>query len=907
MLDATTVVTSIIRPSEKVKLVIDTYPGSGRVSSSGTGTVRRGSVLSTRRVIAVITREDGGKEHGGLFIYKWTREDPPSLVLVTILAITPDFRVDLALLTSSQQPPAADPGTEVVPMSRADCVVDIHSDGMEFSFVCDEAQATQLRSESERLKKFESSEDEAPSQTHSWMAVYRPKLGDRRLISQYTRPYDLRDLYREPALSHGYAGNPGDEEVDAILIRDDWIRKTVYSRKDTFSTTHKLRVRVGTFNVNGKNPDASIRAWVQGREEGKTGLLDDPDMLFFGFQELDLSTGALLYSTSNLLETAWTSSIFSALGEKAGNYVKFASHQLVGMLILGFVRRGQRPYISEISTASIGVGIMGIMGNKGAVGIRFRFRHTIFTCVASHLAANDGLMEKRNSDYREIAHRLQFPLHAATPAEAAEQLNPVSSSIFESDVLIWMVNLNYRIEIPYGEVMEMTRPPMKAYNVPVLMEFDELSISKSNHLAFELFEESPITFPPTYRYFVNSGSLDIMRRPAWTDRILHMSSPASFVQQTVYSSHPEILLSDHKPVSADFIIETRTVDPELHSKVIIDTLRLVQTIGAIPDSPPKLRVESRTVSFGKIHYMQPLTQVVDIENTTSIACAFRMLPAQEGGSITPQWLTADIQYGLLLPSGRIRITLTALVDKNFARTIDPKVHSLETTIILHVEHGLDHFIVVNADFQPTCFAKSLDYLTHLPKSVRQSDGVATLNDNQAANIPRELMRIIDWLMTHPLHSRFNELFASSSSQDLLLLIREDLDTGDEFKFGDSARWTEEEITLAFGETLIYFLDSLVEPIVPESVHVLIGSSDSEDDGEFLDALPHVSVNVWVTLFAFLQFASNQSGVAIPEIDQADRIAATFAPILIRDRPDMNPEYRLSPLQKRAFLKRFLMV
>jgi hypothetical protein len=76
--------------------------------------------------------------------------------------------------------------------------------------------------------------------------------------------------------------------------------------------------------------------------------------------------------------------------------------------------------------------------------MRFRFRNTLITCVTSHLAANDGMVEKRNSDYREIIRRLQFPVNPATPAEAAEQLHPISSSIFESDVLIWMVcSLHY--------------------------------------------------------------------------------------------------------------------------------------------------------------------------------------------------------------------------------------------------------------------------------------------------------------------------------------------------------------------------------------------------------------------------------------------------------------------------------
>ena len=43
----------------------------------------------------------------------------------------------------------------------------------------------------------------------------------------------------------------------------------------------------------------------------------DPDMLVLGFQELDLSTEALLYSTKTVREEAWCVAIFAGLGEKA--------------------------------------------------------------------------------------------------------------------------------------------------------------------------------------------------------------------------------------------------------------------------------------------------------------------------------------------------------------------------------------------------------------------------------------------------------------------------------------------------------------------------------------------------------------------------------------------------------------
>jgi phosphatidylinositol-bisphosphatase len=46
------------------------------------------------------------------------------------------------------------------------------------------------------------------------------------------------------------------------------------------------------------------------------------DMLVLGFQEPDLSTEALLYSTSSIREDAWSLAVFTALGEKAIFYSK---------------------------------------------------------------------------------------------------------------------------------------------------------------------------------------------------------------------------------------------------------------------------------------------------------------------------------------------------------------------------------------------------------------------------------------------------------------------------------------------------------------------------------------------------------------------------------------------------------
>ncbi len=49
---------------------------------------------------------------------------------------------------------------------------------------------------------------------------------------------------------------------------------------------------------------------------------DDPDILVLAFQELDLSAGALLYSSEKTREDAWFTAAMAGLGEKAELYEK---------------------------------------------------------------------------------------------------------------------------------------------------------------------------------------------------------------------------------------------------------------------------------------------------------------------------------------------------------------------------------------------------------------------------------------------------------------------------------------------------------------------------------------------------------------------------------------------------------
>ena len=55
------------------------------------------------------------------------------------------------------------------------------------------------------------------------------------------------------------------------------------------------------------------------------------------------------------------------------------------------------------------------------------------------------MIDKRNADYLEITRRLEFPIDAPVLSSVLdeEQLVSISASIFETDVLIWLVGPNH--------------------------------------------------------------------------------------------------------------------------------------------------------------------------------------------------------------------------------------------------------------------------------------------------------------------------------------------------------------------------------------------------------------------------------------------------------------------------------
>mmetsp|Transcript_23089 Transcript_23089/g.60340 ORF Transcript_23089/g.60340 Transcript_23089/m.60340 type:complete len:401 (-) Transcript_23089:78-1280(-) len=296
-----------------------------------------------------------------------------------------------------------------------------------------------------------------------------------------------------------------------------------------------VTVRVGTFNLKGTPPKTEgdelrdIHEWV--------GAEDDADICAFGFQEVDEDPQTLMFNLASPKVEEWCQAIEAHLPE--GQYSRIATEQLVGIMIVVYVRDELCSRVTNIVAAVQPTGMMGF-GNKGGVAVRFDLDETGFCFVCTHLAAHQGAVDKRNTDFREVMTGLKFWQEGEVAAALQVQRH---------ERVIWMGDLNYRIDLERGPLMDLIADK----NYRDLLKADQLSLQREAGAVFKGFDEAAVTFAPTYKFDAGTDTYDTspkQRLPAWTDRVLFLSPDGLGVAALNYTSHPSIQFSDHKPVSA---------------------------------------------------------------------------------------------------------------------------------------------------------------------------------------------------------------------------------------------------------------------------------------------------------------------------------------------------------------------
>ncbi|XP_051047810.1 synaptojanin-1 isoform X11 [Phodopus roborovskii] len=355
-----------------------------------------------------------------------------------------------------------------------------------------------------------------------------------------------------------------------------------------YSKPKKIRVCVGTWNVNGGKQFRSIAFknqtltdWLldapklAGIQEFQDKRSKPTDIFAIGFEEMvELNAGNIVNaSTTN--QKLWAVELQKTLS-RDNKYVLLASEQLVGVCLFVFIRPQHAPFIRDVAVDTVKTGMGGAAGNKGAVAIRMLVHTTSLCFVCSHFAAGQSQVKERNEDFVEIARKLSFPM---------------GRMLFSHDYVFWCGDFNYRIDLPNEEVKELIRQQ----NWDSLIAGDQLINQKNAGQIFRGFLEGKVTFAPTYKYDLFSEDYDTSekcRTPAWTDRVLWRRRKwpfdrsaedldllnASFQDESkiLYTWTPGTLLhygraelktSDHRPVVALIDIDIFEVEAEERQKV----------------------------------------------------------------------------------------------------------------------------------------------------------------------------------------------------------------------------------------------------------------------------------------------------------------------------------------------------
>eukprot|EP01114_Cavostelium_apophysatum_P016387 TRINITY_DN4645_c0_g1_i2.p1 TRINITY_DN4645_c0_g1~~TRINITY_DN4645_c0_g1_i2.p1 ORF type:complete len:1277 (-),score=332.30 TRINITY_DN4645_c0_g1_i2:65-3436(-) len=289
----------------------------------------------------------------------------------------------------------------------------------------------------------------------------------------------------------------------------------------------KIKIFTGTFNIGGAAPSAL-----------DSFLMSNPpfDLIAIGVQEGKWKKDSDDKTTTEKSDMTNYSSLLRYHIGSEFEVISDVSMWEIGLIVLCHKKHFNS--IVNVETATKPTGFANVCGNKGGVGISFRFGDTSFCIINSHLPARAERILNRNQDFKDLVDGLDLGLKKV---DLANQFNH----------FIWLGDLNYRLDISRGKILHL----IEMQHWHALLKDDQLAKEKSAHRTFSFFEEGPITFMPTYRYErgVNEWSKKKLQNvPSYCDRILWKSLPGSKLHQHEYRCADTIMTSDHRPVLSTF-------------------------------------------------------------------------------------------------------------------------------------------------------------------------------------------------------------------------------------------------------------------------------------------------------------------------------------------------------------------
>ncbi|KAI0748589.1 Endonuclease/exonuclease/phosphatase [Daedaleopsis nitida] len=330
---------------------------------------------------------------------------------------------------------------------------------------------------------------------------------------------------------------------------------------DPQSTSKQTLVQIASYNTNlqaERGLPQDLVDWLAPTLQVSSFLARErraPDIVAVGFQELlPLHLGLAGFS-KHVIESR-NALILSQIEAHAPNkerYSLIAKIVNVGVALLVYGRDdGVGRRACDVQTSWTGCG-PGYMGNKGAVGVRFRVPDEeggvgeVYTFVCAHLTAHAHKNASRIQDYHHIS----------------SSGSNAPTTMFATSHLFYFGDLNFRLALPPTHALAAAdQLPRFVETISTddgrasLREFDQLVRERDvYHSIFQGFHEGEFwRFKCSYKYRLGEvDTYDPKRMPAWTDRVMYATytdapnsgAHESGITNVLYTAVPSYTTSDH--------------------------------------------------------------------------------------------------------------------------------------------------------------------------------------------------------------------------------------------------------------------------------------------------------------------------------------------------------------------------
>ena len=254
------------------------------------------------------------------------------------------------------------------------------------------------------------------------------------------------------------------------------------------------------------------------------------DIYVLGFEEV----GPFVPIACLAKQEALSNELRSYFGE---GYIVITDKSMLAIKLFIAVRETIKENVIPTECFLVPTGADGQYGNKGAVAVSVNLYESKILFVCSHFAPHKNAVQERNQNYTDIVSKI---------AEYSDGVSPLESHNY----IIWFGDLNYRINKPYQEAKRLAM----SGRLSDLKQCDQLLTEKSAMRVFNGFFEEEINFPPTYKFDKQSLVYDTSKKkriPSYTDRILFYAKSRKTISVSNYSADMNILISDHRPVTAN--------------------------------------------------------------------------------------------------------------------------------------------------------------------------------------------------------------------------------------------------------------------------------------------------------------------------------------------------------------------